>query len=59
MKQINVRVSDEMHRAIKTKAAQESKTMTKVILALLKRWLEEDEQAEPIHAATDSSTESG
>lgn len=42
MKQINVRVSDEMHRAIKTKAAKEGKTMTEVIVTGLQEWLEKE-----------------
>lgn len=42
MKQINARISEELHRAIKMKAAHEGKTMTEVIVALLKRWLEEE-----------------
>jgi len=58
MKQINARVSDELHRAIKMKAAQEGKTMTEVIVTLLQKWLEEDEQAKAIYAA-DSPIESG
>ena len=43
MKQINARISDEMHRAIKSRAAKEGKTMTEVIVTLLQEWLEEDD----------------
>jgi predicted HicB family RNase H-like nuclease len=43
MKQINARVSDKLHRAVKMKAAQEGKTMTEVIVTLLKKWLEEED----------------
>jgi len=40
MKQINARIPEEMHRAIKMKAAKEGKTMTDVIMALLEQWIE-------------------
>ena len=47
MKQINARISEEMHRAIKMKAAKEGKTMTEVFVVLLQQWLEEgDDQDE-------------
>ena len=51
MKQINARISEEMHRAIKMKAAKEGKTMTEVFVALLQQWLEgngddQDEEGE-------------
>ena len=43
MKQINARIPDELHRAIKMKAAKEGKTMTEVFVTLLQEWIEEDE----------------
>ena len=43
MKQINARIPEEMHRAIKMKAAKEGKTMTEVFVTLLERWLEEND----------------
>jgi len=46
MKQINARISDELHRAIKMKAAKEGKTMTEVIVALLQEWLKKGEQGD-------------
>lgn len=39
MKQINARISEELHRTIKMKAAREGKTMTEVIVTLLEQWI--------------------
>jgi predicted HicB family RNase H-like nuclease len=46
MKQINARVTKELHRAVKSKAAREGKTMTEVIVTLLERWLKEEGQGD-------------
>lgn len=46
MKQINVRVEDELHRAIKTRTAAEGKTITSVVVELLTRWIANGEEAQ-------------
>lgn len=39
MKRIVLDVDDEMHKIIKIKAAQESKTITEILMTLVQRWL--------------------
>jgi len=41
-KQVVAKVGDELHRAIKTKAASQGKTITAVVKELLKEWLKEN-----------------
>jgi len=41
MRRLQAVVSDEFHRLVKVEAAQEDKTVTEVIVELLKEWLKE------------------
>lgn len=45
-KKIVAQVNEQLHRAVKMKAAREGKTITQVIIDLLREWLRESEQEE-------------
>lgn len=44
MKQINARVSEELHRAARIKALKTGKSLTQVINELLQDWVEENDE---------------
>jgi predicted HicB family RNase H-like nuclease len=42
MKQINVRIPDELHRAVKMKAASQGRSMAEIIKEFLEQWVKDD-----------------
>jgi len=46
MKELRIKLSDKIHRELKAESARVDKTMTEVVVELLRRWLKEERNIE-------------